>query len=350
MAREQIAGGIIVDQLRDRILSGMYLGQWRPGERLPSIRDVADAEHVDRKTAAAAYRRLQREGLVDVRARSGVYLREDSRSASGGPLQRLERRWLENTYETGHEIGLDTQGMIRLIGAVGTIEKRAIPVVESDWSQAEVLANELRERLGIRTVPFLISQIEPHDRLIAEAPFFITTPFRRPVVADIAGDRAVVQLILARDVLEQVAGRVADSTVLIVVPSEDVAAQIRRAIERGVLAELSANTRITVPSDPDRLFELAKEASCVFLWPGTPGWVVRQLEPLDCVIPGRCIADESLVAIRSALLDCAMRLLLRADEADSFNTTSAGAPRPRAVAAAASPGDSGLALSALGRR
>jgi DNA-binding transcriptional regulator YhcF (GntR family) len=332
MVREQIAGGIIVDQLRDRILSGMYLGQWRPGERLPSIRDVADAENVDRKTAAAAYRRLQREGLVDVRARSGVYLREDTRTPPCGPLQRLERQWLERAYAGGHEIGLDTHGMMRLIAAVATVEKRAVPVVDSDWSQAEVLANELRERIGVRTVPFLTNQLDAQERGVADAPFFITTPFQRPRVAEIAGERGIVQLILARDVLDQIATRLQVGPVLIVAPTDDIANKIRRAIDRGMLHGSGGNARITVPSDPERLFESARDAACVFLWPGSPGWVIRHLQVLDCVIPGRCIADESLAAVRGALLDCAMRVLARSDGGDPLNTTSVAEARVRTVA------------------
>jgi DNA-binding transcriptional regulator YhcF (GntR family) len=332
MAREQVAGGIIVDQLRDRILSGMYLGQWRPGERLPSIRDVADAEKVDRKTAAAAYRRLQREGLVDVRARSGVYLREHSRPRGGSPLERLERRWLENSYESGHEIGLDTHAMIRLLGAVASLEKRAIPVIEGDWSQAEALASELRERLGIRAVPFLALQVDPRDRLIADAPFFITTPFHRPRVIELAGDRGIVQLILARDILDQIAHRLREGVVLIVVPTDEVAAKFRRALDRGLLPDDHGNARVIVPADPDRLFDAARDSSRVFLWPGTPGWVVRRLEALDCVIPARCIADESLSAVRSALLDFAMRLLGRPEPFETVSMTSvAGVPMRTAV-------------------
>lgn len=338
MAREQIAGGIIVDQLRDRILSGMYLGHWHPGERLPSIRDVADAENVDRKTAAAAYRRLQREGLVHVRARSGVYLKRDTRNDPAGPLQRLERRWLENTYESAHEIGLDTQGMVRLLGAVASVEKRAIPVIEGDGSQAEFLANELRERLGIRTIPFVPSQIDVHDRLIADAPFFITTPFHRAKTLDLAGERAVVQLILARDLLEQIAGRLAAGPILVVVPSADVAGKIRRAIDRGLLADREGNARIVVPADPDRLYEMARNTRCVFLWPGTPGWVVRHLDSLGCVVPGRCISETSLSSVRSALLDCATRLLARQQATEPFSTSSVVSPRVRTAVAAESAG------------
>jgi DNA-binding transcriptional regulator YhcF (GntR family) len=76
MSRAQ-PGAVILDQLRDRIVTGLYFGNWQPGERLPSIRDIADAESVDRKTAAAAYHRLEEEGLVEVKARSGVFLRDE---------------------------------------------------------------------------------------------------------------------------------------------------------------------------------------------------------------------------------------------------------------------------------
>ena len=333
MARQQVAGGIIVDQLRDRILSGMYLGQWHPGQRLPSIRDVADAEEVDRKTAAAAYRRLQKEGLVDVRARSGVYLKDDFRSDRGGPLQKLQRRWLESTYEGGHEIGLGTPAMIRLLGAVATVEKRAIPVIESDWSQAEVLAAELRERLGVRTVAVLASQLDPHDRFIADAPFFVTTPFQRHAVAQVAHERTVVQLILARDMLDQIAKSLDRGSVLIIAPSEEVAGKVRAGIERGLLPDRSGRARILVPGDPQRLLEAARSAPCVFLWPGTPGWVVRSLENIDCVIPGRCISEESLGIVRRAILDSAMRVLASGGNG-AVNTSSGAdtAPRPGVAA------------------
>lgn len=332
MPREQIAGGIIVDQLRDRILSGMYLGRWRPGERLPSIRDVADAERVDRKTAAAAYRRLQVEGLVDVRARSGVYLREEDRPQPHDPLQRLERQWLENTYHTGQEIGLDTQAMIRVIGCVAAVERRPVPVIEGDWSQAEALAGELRERLGIRTVTFLSTQLDPRDRVLAEAPFLITTPFQHPHVVEVANGRRIVQLILARDILEQIGQLLASGPVLIVAASEEVALKIKRAIDRALLLDPAGNASITVPSDPERLFEAASEADCVFLWPGSPGWVVRHLETLDCVIPARCIASESLSAARSAVLDCAMRLVGRSNGGEPLSMSSGAALRAKTAA------------------
>lgn len=311
MARTQVAGAIIVDQLRDRIVSGLFLGHWQPGERLPSIRDIADAEHVDRKTAAAAYRRLQREGLVRVRARSGVYLRgESAKDAPSHPLQRLYRRWLENTYEGAHALGLDTASILRILEAVDSVEERRIPVVELDWSQAETLAHELRDRLGIRAVPYALAELDPEDPVVATAPFLVTTPFQRGRLTEVMGERPLIELILARSFLQALSDRMASGSLAIVAPTSSVSEQLRIALARGQLAKENGRTTVVTASEQGKLLNLVRDADCVFIWPGTPPWAVRELDSLGCVIPANCISEESLVRVRQAILDTALRDLV----------------------------------------
>jgi GntR family transcriptional regulator len=326
MTRTQVAGAIIVDQLRDRIVSGLFLGHWQPGERLPSIRDIADAEHVDRKTAAAAYRRLQREGLVRVRARSGVYLRgEPLKDGTAHPLHRLYRRWLENTYEGARALGLDTAAILQILEAVRAVEDRRIPVVESDWSQAESLAQELRTRLGIRTVPFVVGEVDVADPVVAAAPFIITTPFHRARLGGTLGDRQVLELILSRAFLQDLRERVEAGTLAIVAPSAAVAEQLRLAFARGHLANGDdGRVRVVIAAEPGTLTDEVRGADCVFLWPGTPGWAAQELESLDCVVPAACISDESLARVRLAILDTALREL---NVRGSLSTSSGAAPR-----------------------
>jgi GntR family transcriptional regulator len=116
------AGGrSVVDTLRERITAGLYLGYWKPGDRLPSIRDIAQDAGVDRKTAASAYRRLQKEGLVQVRARSGVFAATPP-LPTPGPLDQLYRQWLHNTYRGASALGLDTRIILRLVAAVAEVE------------------------------------------------------------------------------------------------------------------------------------------------------------------------------------------------------------------------------------
>lgn len=328
MARQQAAGSMIVDQLRDRIVSGLYLGRWAPGERLPSIRDVADAENVDRKTAAAAYRRLQMEGLVRVRPRSGVYLRGTEPEKSGGPMERLHRRWLENAYEGARAIGLDTATMLKLIQAVAQVEHQRIPVLEQDGTQAEAIAGEIRDRLNVNAVPMSLQGGEFAEPSFMSAPFLITTPYHGAAVRRLAGARPVVEVSCAREVVDEMQRRAGTGKLLIVAPSPDAADRLRRAVEHGEVVPADVISRVQVEAHVDAARAAAREADAVLIWPGTPQAVERELLAYNPVRPSRCVADDSIVRVRSAILDAAMRALA----VTPITTASVDGARQRAVA------------------
>ncbi len=64
----------ISEILRRRIVADLHLGRLKPGSRLPSLRTVAQELGVSIRAAARAYAGLERDGLVTVRGRSGIYL------------------------------------------------------------------------------------------------------------------------------------------------------------------------------------------------------------------------------------------------------------------------------------
>jgi GntR family transcriptional regulator len=75
----------IVDVLRGEIASGLF----GPGERLPTIREVAARLDVHRNTAARAFRHLESEGWIHTRVGQGTVVRGDRPTmdrARGEPL------------------------------------------------------------------------------------------------------------------------------------------------------------------------------------------------------------------------------------------------------------------------
>lgn len=64
----------LIRYLRDHIVGGMHVGQLRAGDRLPSIRELAEQFGRNTRTVKLAYSALESEGLVEVRARSGVFV------------------------------------------------------------------------------------------------------------------------------------------------------------------------------------------------------------------------------------------------------------------------------------
>ena len=75
----------IVQQVKHRVA----VGALRPGERLPSVRDLADQLRVNPNTIAKAFTELERQGVVETRRGSGTFVAEP-----GTTLSRAERRRL----------------------------------------------------------------------------------------------------------------------------------------------------------------------------------------------------------------------------------------------------------------
>ena len=58
-------------EIAERIEQGLY----RPGERMPGVRALSGQRGVSVATAVAAYRRLEDDGYIEARQRSGFYVR-----------------------------------------------------------------------------------------------------------------------------------------------------------------------------------------------------------------------------------------------------------------------------------
>ena len=72
----------VVDQVRALVATRAL----RPGDKLPSVRELAAALRVNRNTAAKAYQALEADGVVETRAGQGCFI------ADGGPRwSRAER-------------------------------------------------------------------------------------------------------------------------------------------------------------------------------------------------------------------------------------------------------------------
>ncbi|MGH7448570.1 MAG: GntR family transcriptional regulator [Longimicrobiales bacterium] len=307
MSRAQ-PGAVILDQLRDRIVTGLYFGNWQPGERLPSIRDIADAESVDRKTAAAAYHRLEEEGLVEVKARSGVFLRDERENGRGngigGPLEKLQRRWLKNTYDGARALGLDTRTVLRLFSAVSDVESTPVPVVEEDDATARTVAEELRECIGIDARPVGIADVTARGSTFAAAPFAVTTPYYAGRVSMTMPRTPLIIATLSLDLLHRLMERAAIGTILVTVPSQWIAARVESALRQR--APNMDRTRVIVAGKDTDLQRLRREAASVFVWPGCDD-VLSMFEGDECVKPVRLLSETTTDRVRTAVLDAALR-------------------------------------------
>ena len=65
----------IADEIRERVVEG----DWRPGERVPSIRELAVELGVNPNTVTKSYQRLVDRGIISSRRGLGYFVSEDAR-------------------------------------------------------------------------------------------------------------------------------------------------------------------------------------------------------------------------------------------------------------------------------
>ena len=93
-------------QIAARVRVAVASGDLRPGEALPSVRELAKRLRVNPATVAQAYRELAREGFVETRHGAGTFVLEVAQTRKS-----LERRLrasdlIQKVLEDGARLGI----------------------------------------------------------------------------------------------------------------------------------------------------------------------------------------------------------------------------------------------------
>lgn len=104
-------------QLRGLIAYGIACGDLRAGDRLPSVRDLAEDAGVAPMTVSQVYRDLKETGLIEGRAGSGTFVAR--RTGTGGADDRLAafHRGVDALIDEGLALGLAAADIAGLVAA-----------------------------------------------------------------------------------------------------------------------------------------------------------------------------------------------------------------------------------------
>ena len=140
---------VIVDAMRGRVLRGIQAGTLLPGDRLPGSREVAAEFDADYRSAIAAYKALQAEGLVELRPRGGVYIAP--RKAGPGGTPHVSESWVADIFAAALNRGIAAPELIELLPrCVETLRLRSVVIAETD-DQVLGLCRELRDDFGFES-------------------------------------------------------------------------------------------------------------------------------------------------------------------------------------------------------
>lgn len=157
---------------RGSLSLALYLGMLRPGDRIPGIREVSRATALNHKTVARAYRTLQKEGVLEVRDRSGVYVAAlgwtDRRPA--GDME----TWATETLTEAWRRRIGIPALPEVVRRWTAAAPLRCACVEADPARRAALCEELAGAFGFECVP-----VAPDDAAAAVggADLVVTTPF-----------------------------------------------------------------------------------------------------------------------------------------------------------------------------
>ncbi|OUC98366.1 GntR family transcriptional regulator [Streptosporangium minutum] len=104
-------------QLVHQVRHALRLGALRPGDRLPTAKEVVAQLTINPNTVLKAYRELEREGLVVGRPGLGTFVERSLGETSMSDRVRLRAelvQWVRN----GRQAGLDQEDMRALVATV----------------------------------------------------------------------------------------------------------------------------------------------------------------------------------------------------------------------------------------
>lgn len=104
-------------QLMEKIQLKIICGTYKPGEKLPSVRDIASEASVNPNTMQKALTELERTGLVFSRRTSGRFITEDSNMINT-MRNDLAKDQINNFLKSMAKIGYSKEETIKLVETI----------------------------------------------------------------------------------------------------------------------------------------------------------------------------------------------------------------------------------------
>ncbi len=100
----------ILEKIQTRIISGIY----RPGEKLPSVRELAAEASVNPNTMQKAFTELERSGLIQTQRNSGRTVTEDTSMIKQVQTQ-VALSQVQSFFNTMMELGFNKEEILAFV-------------------------------------------------------------------------------------------------------------------------------------------------------------------------------------------------------------------------------------------
>ena len=106
----------VYQQLIDQVKRQIALAKITPGEKLPTVRQLAASLVINPNTIAKAYKQLEREGIIETRPGAGTFAAKLSSNLSGSVKKRILTEKIELTVIEAIHMGIDRHTLAEWFG------------------------------------------------------------------------------------------------------------------------------------------------------------------------------------------------------------------------------------------
>ena len=295
----------IAEALRHRVQRGLASGALRPGDRLPSTREMASDLDADPRVVADAYRVLAGDGLVELRPRAGVFV--GSAPGAAAAEGTASAAWLADVVAEGVRRGVSAPTLGGALEAATRSRAVHAAVMAGTLDQAVGIARELRDDFGMVASPWVTDQLPTAElpRAITRANLLVSTEFTAERVERLGDELGIrtVTIDVRPDLLSpewRLLLREAQRGALFVVLADPRFGTLVQTFLHG--ADGADNVRVLVAGQDD----------LGVIPPGAPAYVTeaarerlgRARLPDRLVAPVRTLSDASVRAVAEALVTC----------------------------------------------
>lgn len=177
------------EQIKGQLLSAIYCGKLKEGDRLPSIRELANQLDVNYKTIRRIYLQLAQEGYVELVKGSGAFLKK---RGGEGTYEQMRRhaifRLLRDVTEKAKNLGIAPEQFAQLLVnfTLGAARRRIKLAVVDHEEEAFIFSRELRSRLAADVAVVPLGEEEQHLEELADVEYLLTTSYHLDEVGILA--------------------------------------------------------------------------------------------------------------------------------------------------------------------
>ncbi|AST91463.1 MULTISPECIES: GntR family transcriptional regulator [Sutcliffiella] len=101
-------------QIIDRITKQVIRGEIKPGDKLPSVREMAIQSEVNPNTVQRTYQEMERMGMVETRRGQGTFVTENNTVLIQLKVE-MEKQVIERFINGMRELGIEDQNIVHSV-------------------------------------------------------------------------------------------------------------------------------------------------------------------------------------------------------------------------------------------